>query len=48
MSLALQYVDGSGHTGDAGRPTAFEFSDLGVGQSFFKQEPMLQLWPIES
>ena len=32
----------------AGRPTTFEFSDLGVGQSFLKQEPNLQLWPIKS
>ena len=41
MSLALQEVAGSGHTGVQvrGRPTTFEFSDLGVGQSFLKQEP---------
>ena len=28
----LQRVAWSGHTGSTGRPTTFEFSDLGVGQ----------------
>ena len=31
----LTIVSGSGHTGGTGRPTTFEFSDLGVSQLCF-------------